>query len=227
MRMPEEENLLPTEDVLSRVSHDLRTPLAVVHTTTSLLLNPKYQLTPEQVREQLERIRRNVELMNRMLGELADLAHLRAGKLSINPKPIDVNEPLREAVAAQEAPAREKGLTLSYDAGTDALRASADRGRLAQLFQSLLGNALETCKAGDRITVTSRAHGNTAQIEVADSGPGIPAADLPHVFEPRYSGTGFGLCIAKGIVDAHGGQIRCVSEAGAGTTFTCKLPLMG
>ena len=223
--MAGKENLLPTEDLLYRISHDLRTPLSVVHTTTSMLLNPKYQLTPEQVREQLERIRRNVDLMNRMLAELADLANLRAGKLPIDPLPIDVNAPLREVVAAQEARAREKGLTLKLDAGTEALRASADHARLAQLFQSLLGNALETCRSGDRITVTSRAHGNTAQIEVADSGPGIPAAELPHVFEARNSGTGLGLCIAKGIVDAHGGQIRCVSEAGAGTTFTCTLPL--
>jgi two-component system sensor histidine kinase BaeS len=160
-----------------------------------------------------------------MLADLADLANLRAGKFSIDPQPIDVNEPLRAVVAAQEAPAREKGLTLKLEAGTEALRASADHARLAQVFQSLLGSAFETCRSGDRITVTCRAHGNSAQIEVADSGPGIPAADLPHVFEARNSGRGFGLCIAKGIVDAHGGQIRCVSEPGTGTTFTCTLPL--
>ena len=72
------------EDVLAIVSHDLRTPLSVIHTTASMLLNPKYQFTPQQVREQHERIRRNVELMNRMIGDLIDLANLRAGKLSID-----------------------------------------------------------------------------------------------------------------------------------------------
>ena len=222
------------DDVLAIVSHDLRTPLAVVHTTASMLLNPKYQLTPQQVREQHERIRRNVEQMNRMIGDLMDMVSLRGGKLSIEPKPIVINEVLREAVNAHESPARDKGLTLTYDAGNDVMKADADRGRLMQLFQNLLGNAVKFCKAGDTITVISRTRGNSAHIEIADSGPGIAADDLPHIFDPYYSaskkhqkaGTGLGLYIGKGIVDAHGGQIRCGSEPGVGTTFSISLPLM-
>jgi signal transduction histidine kinase len=221
------------EDVLAIVSHDLRTPLAVVHTTTSMLLNPKYNLTPAQVREQLERIRRNVDQMNRMIGDLMDMVHMRSGQLSINPKPVVVNEVLHEAVAVHEAPAKEKGLELSYHAGTDVMRAEADRARLMQLFQNLIGNAVKFCKAGDTIHVSSRTQGNSALIEIADSGPGISPDDLPHIFDPYYSasqkhqkdGTGLGLFIAKGIVDAHGGQIRCGSEPGVGTTFNITLPL--
>jgi two-component system sensor histidine kinase/response regulator len=221
------------DDVLAIVSHDMRTPLSVVHTTTSMLLNPKYNLTPAQVREQHERIRRNVDQMNRMIGDLMDMVHLRSGKLSINPKPTVVNDVLREAVTAHEAPARDKGLQLSYDAGTDVMRAEADRARLMQLFQNLLGNAVKFTKAGDSINVTSRTRGSHAQIEIADSGPGISPDDLPHIFDPYYSasnkhqktGTGLGLYIAKGIVDAHGGTIRCVSEPGVGTTFNITLPL--
>jgi two-component system sensor histidine kinase/response regulator len=220
------------DDVLAIVSHDMRTPLSVVHTTTSMLLNPKYKLTPEQVREQHERIRRNVDLMNRMIGDLMDMVHLRAGRLSINPKPMVVNDVLRDAVAAHEVPARDKGLQLQYDAGTDVMRTEADRARLMQLFQNLLGNAVKFSKAGDSIQVTSRTRGNHAQIEIADTGPGIAADDLPHIFDPYYSakkhqktGTGLGLYIAKGIVDAHGGTIRCTSEPGVGTTFNITLPL--
>ena len=221
------------EDVLAIVSHDMRTPLAVVHTTTSMLLNPKYNLTPEQVREQLERVKRNVELMNRMIGDLMDMVHLRSGKLSINPKPLVINDVLREAVTAQESPARDKALQLSYEAGADEMRADADRARLMQLFQNLLGNAVKFTKAGDTITVTSRTNGNHAHIEIADTGPGIAPDDLPHIFDPYYSaskkhqktGTGLGLYIAKGIVDAHGGTIRCTSEPGVGTTFNITLPL--
>ena len=221
------------DDVLAIVSHDMRTPLAVVHTTTSMLLNPKYKLTQDQIREQHERIRRNVDLMNRMIGDLMDMVSLRAGTLSINPKPTVVNDVLREAVAAHEVPARDKGLQLSYEAGTDVMRAEADRARLMQLFQNLLGNAVKFTKAGDTISVTSRTRGNQAQIEIADSGPGISPDDLPHIFDPYYSaskkhqktGTGLGLYIAKGIVDAHGGTIRCNSEPGIGTTFNITLPL--
>ena len=221
------------DDVLAIVSHDMRTPLAVVHTTTSMLLNPKYKLTAEQVREQHERIRRNVDLMNRMIGDLMDMVHLRSGKLSINPKPTVINDVLREAVAQHEVPARDKGLELRYDAGNDVMNADADRARLMQLFQNLLGNAVKFTKAGDSIHITSRTRGNHAQIEIADSGPGIAPDDLPHIFDPYYSastkhqktGTGLGLYIAKGIVDAHGGTIRCVSEPGVGTTFNITLPL--
>jgi len=221
------------EDVLAIVSHDMRTPLSVVHTTASMLLNPKYNLSPQQVREQHERIKRNVELMNRMIGDLMDMAALRVGQLSIDPKPMAINDVLREAVAAHEASARDKGITLSYDPGNDGLPAEADRARLMQLFQNLIGNAVKFCKAGDRITVASRTRGSTAQIEISDTGPGISPDDLPHIFDPYFSaskkhqktGTGLGLYISKGIVDAHGGQIRCVSEPGLGTTFSLVFPL--
>ena len=221
------------EDVLAIVSHDMRTPLSVVHTTASMLLNPKYNLTPQQVREQHERIKRNVELMNRMIGDLMDMANLRSGKLSIDPRPMVINDVLHEAVTQHQAPARDKGLTLSYDAGTDVMRAEADRARLMQLFQNLIGNAVKFCKAGDSITVASQTRGASAHIEISDTGPGIAPDDLPHIFDPYYSaskkhqktGTGLGLYIGKGIVDAHGGQIRCASEPGIGTTFSIALPL--
>jgi len=221
------------EDVLAIVSHDMRTPLSVVATTAAMLLNPKYQLTPQQVREQHERIRRNVDLMNRMIGDLMDMANLRAGKLSIDAQPMVVNDVLREAVTVHEGPARDKELTLTYEGSPDVMYAAADRARLMQLFQNLIGNAVKFCKAGDRITVSSRTRGDSALIEISDTGPGIAADDLPHIFDPYYSaskkhqktGTGLGLYIGKGIVDAHGGQIRCTSEPDVGTTFTVSLPL--
>ena len=222
------------EDVLAIVSHDMRTPLSVVSNTAAMLLNPKYQLTPQQVREQHERIKRNVELMNRMIGDLLDMANLRSGKLTIDPQPMVINDVLRDTVATHEASAREKGVTLSYEAGTDVMRVEADRARLTQLFQNLIGNAIKFCKAGDRITVTSRTRGKAAHIEISDTGPGIAAEDLPLIFDPYFSaskkhqktGTGLGLYISKGIVDAHGGEIRCRSEPGVGTTFSITLPLM-
>ena len=113
------------------------------------------------------------------------------------------------------------------------MAAHADRARLMQLFQNLLGNAVKFCKSGDRISVLSRTRGEQAQIEISDTGPGIAAEDLPLIFDPYYSasgkhqktGTGLGLYIGKGIVDAHGGQIRCTSQPGAGTTFSITLPL--
>jgi signal transduction histidine kinase len=221
------------EDVLAIVSHDMRTPLAVVHTTVSMLLNPKYQLAPQQVREQHERIRRNVELMNRMIGDLLDMSNLRAGTLSIEPGPMIINEVLREAVAIHETAAREKGLALTYEDDGKVMRAQADRARLMQLFQNLIGNAVKFCKAGDRITVASGMRGDEAQIQISDTGPGIAPEDLPHIFDPYYSasrkhqksGTGLGLYIGKGIVDAHHGRMSCTSDPNVGTRFSINLPL--
>ena len=171
--------------------------------------------------------------MNRMIGDLLDMANLRAGKLSIELRPTIINDVLREAVTALEAQARDKGVTLVYEPGGDVMSAHADRARLMQLFQNLLGNAVKFCTSGDRITVTSRTRGEWAQIEFSDTGPGIAADDLPQIFDPYFSasgkhqktGTGLGLYISKGIVDAHGGQISCSSQPGAGTTFSITLPL--
>jgi len=221
------------QDVLAIVSHDMRTPLAVIHTTTSMLLNPKYQLSEAQKREQHERIKRNSELLNRMISDVVDMAKLRAGKLSIDPQPIIIDELLREAVTAHESAAREKGLGLTYEPATESMRAQADRARLLQLFQNLIGNSVKFCKAGDSIRVGSHIRGNQAFIEIADTGPGIAADDLPHIFDPNFSarqkhrktGIGLGLYISKGIVDAHGGQILCDSQPDAGTRFSIALPL--
>ncbi len=95
------------------------------------------------MREQHERIRRNVDLMNRMIGDLMDMVHLRSGKLSINPEAHGGQRRAARSVTAHEVPARDKGLQLTYDAGTDVMSAEADRARLMQLFQNLLGNAVK------------------------------------------------------------------------------------
>jgi signal transduction histidine kinase len=216
-----EEQLRSLEAALATATHDLRTPLSVVHTTTSMLLNPKYNLGPEQVREQHERIRRNVDLMNRILGDLVDMVHLRSGKLALNSRSVRLDEVLREAVTAQEAPARDKGLQLSFDGNGDELQAQADPARLAQLFQKLLGNAIELCKSGDRIQVSSRRLDGQAHIDIVDSGPGTSPEDESFL----KSRAGMSLLIARGIVDAHGGKIACIARPGAGTTFNITLPL--
>ena len=221
------------DEVVAMVSHDLRTPLSVLHTTVSMLLNPKYQFSPQQVREQHERIRRNVDLMNQMVGELADIGAMRAGKLPIDLKPLAINAVLRDAVTAAEAPARDQGVQLTFETWPDELKADADRARLLQLFQNLLGRAVRNCQSGGRVRVNALVRDDQVQIEIVDSGPGIAVDDLPHVFDPSSAagkrlpknGTGLGLCIARGIAEAHGGQLACASSANDGTTFTISLPL--
>ena len=220
------------EDVLAMVTHDLRTPLAVIHASTTVFLNPRYQPTPEQAREQHQRILRNVELMNRMIGDLTDMVNLRSGRLSIQRGPELAQPLIAESLAAHEAGARDKGLQLEYSAAKQDIVLNCDRARLVQVFSNLLGNAVKFCRPGDMIQVRSEARGALAHFEICDSGPGIAPDDLPHIFDPYWSarthksaGTGLGLYIAKGIVEAHGGRIRAESRPGAGATFYVTLPI--
>jgi signal transduction histidine kinase len=212
------------EAMLARVAHDLRTPLAVVHTTTNMLLSPKYQLTPEQVREQLERIRRNTERLNRMIGDLADMAQIGNGSLVLETKPINIDEVLREAAAVHEGSAREKGVTVACDARETVLHAEADRARLLQVFQSLVGFAVNASKAGGRVTVRGEQRDQDVIVEVIASNADLPVEDQLRIFEPWRDGAGLGLFIAKGVVEAHGGHIGCHVQPGAGITFTVTLP---
>jgi signal transduction histidine kinase len=225
------DELASLENLLAVITHDLRTPLAVVHTTTTMLMNPKYQLGPDQVRDQYARIRRNVDLMNQMLGELGDLTHLRTGQFSVTSQPVLIEEVLREAVAAQEKTATEKGLSISLEGGSSSLTVTGDRTRLLQAFQTLLGHAIRSCKEGDRIAAAYSAHDGQVQIDLSCSTVLAPE-DLAHLFDPFNSSTGLqrsraglSMYIAKGIVEAHQGQIRVSSQAGTGTTFSVTLPL--
>ncbi len=220
------------EDVLAMVTHDLRTPLAVIHASTTVFLDARYKPTPEQAREQHQRILRNVEVMNRMIGDLTDMVNLRSGRLSIRRRPEPVQPLVRESVAAHEGPAREKGLRLESFAADGDIQLNCDRARLVQVFSNLLGNAVKFCNSGDSIRVRSDTREGAVHFEVSDTGPGIAYEDLPHIFEPYWSarkhktaGNGLGLYIAKGIVEAHGGEIRVQSEPGQGATFIISLPI--
>jgi signal transduction histidine kinase len=218
------------EDLLSVITHDLRTPLSVVHTTTSMLMNPKYQLGPAQVREQYERIRRNVDVMNSMLSELTDLSHLRSGKFSVDRQPLAVTDSIQDAAALQEKLAAERGLTISVDT-TGAAQVSADRARLLQVLRTLLGHAIRTNSAGSRITIGGKSAGGQVQIDVVSPDLVMTAEDVAQAFDAyggngkyQKSGAGLGMFIAKGIVEAHGGTIACTSAPGTGTALSVRLP---
>jgi signal transduction histidine kinase len=213
------------EAVLAKVAHDLRTPLAVVHTTTNMLLSPKYQLTPEQVREQLERIRRNAERMSHMVGELADMAQIGSGSLMLDTQPTDIGEVLREVVAANDKSARDKGVALSCQATVALKHPEADRPRLAQVFRTLVEYAIGATSSGGHVRVRAGLRDDAAQIEIVASGSNLSPEDLLKVFEPWRDGAGLGLFIGKGIIEAHRGQIRCDAQPGVGTTFIVTLPL--
>jgi PAS domain S-box-containing protein len=227
-----QEALRAREDLLAIVSHDLRNPLGVVLASTALLL--KSNLPPdkqERARRQVEAIQRAGNRMNRLIRDLLDFASIQAGRLSVSLRPQDVAAMVNEVLEVTEPLAAGKSLRLTSDVAPD-LAIRCDHDRVIQLFSNLVGNAVKFTNEGGAISVRAVPDGDVVRFSVTDTGPGISAEELPHVFDRYYQaqrrnrdGIGLGLSIARGIVEAHGGRIWVESEEGKGSTFFFTLPL--
>ena len=220
--------------LLRTVSHDLRNPLGVVLASTALLL--KSNLPPdkeERARRQVEAIQRAGNRMNRLIRDLLDFASIQAGRLSVSLRPQEVAAMVNEVLEVTEPLATTKSLRLVADVAPG-LAIRCDHDRVIQLFSNLVGNAVKFTPDGGTITVHAAADGEVVRFSVTDTGPGISADELPHVFDRYYQaqrknrdGIGLGLSIARGIVEAHGGRIWVESEEGKGSTFFFTLPQGG
>jgi PAS domain S-box-containing protein len=218
------------EEVLAVVSHDLRNPLGAITLAAAILLK-KFSADPRP-RKQVETIERSASRMTHLVDDLLDMASIQAGRLAVERTPQELAPILREAVELADPAAAEKGIALRLDLALDGTRCAVDRERLLQVFANLLGNAKKFCPAGSSITVRAERVGDQVECVVADTGPGIPEAERPHIFDPYWSaerhakkGIGLGLYISKGIVDAHGGHIWVANAPGGGAAFHFRLPL--
>lgn len=226
-----QEALRAREDLLAIVSHDLRNPLGVVLASSALLL--RSALPPEKeerARRQVEAIQRAGNRMNRLIRDLLDFASIQGGRLSVNLRPQDASNIVREVLEALEPLAAPKSLRLVDESPPD-LRVCCDHDRVIQLFSNVVGNAIKFTPEGGTITVQACPDGEQTRFTVIDTGPGIPAEELPHVFDRYYQsrrknreGIGLGLSIAKGIVEAHNGRIWAESVEGQGSRFCFTLP---
>jgi signal transduction histidine kinase len=170
--------------------------------------------------------------MERLIGDLLDMASIHAGKLNIERRLEPADLLVREAVEAQEPMGIAQGIRFTTETDVAGLYVECDRERVLQVFSNLLGNAFKFCRSGDQVTLRARRDGDEIRFEVADTGRGIPADARGHVFEPYWSterhgkkGTGLGLFITRGVVEAQGGKIWVESEPGRGTTFSFTLPV--
>jgi signal transduction histidine kinase len=220
------------QDVLAIVSHDLRAPLSAIRTAAELI--ERARIDGEhvaRVRTKAGVIVRNVDGMDRLIADLLDVASIESGTLSIDARPEPIGEIVAQVGEAFAPAAHDKGVALTVEVAADLPEVAVDRGRIAQALSNLLGNALKFTPSG-AVWVCAQRHDASVILSVRDSGVGIASEAMAHVFDrywhsrqPGRAGHGLGLSIAKGIVEAHGGAIRAVSELGRGSTFSFTLPL--
>ncbi len=216
---------------MADIAHELRTPLSVLQIELESLEDGLIEPTAEVIAG----LQGEVVHLGQLVNDLRVLSLTDAGELHLAWQPVELGSFLREITARVAAQAHEAELTLKTVLPPAPLTVSGDYRRLTQILLNLLSNAIAHTPAGGTITVTLRqVEEERATIAVADTGTGIPAADLPHIFERFYqveaarngAGTGLGLSIARSLAVAHGGQLWATSTVGEGSTFTLGLPLV-
>jgi PAS domain S-box-containing protein len=214
------------------VSHDLRTPLTLISGHAELVEDAlAHGEMIHEVHESVEAIRRSVQRMTAMIGDLVDVARLEGGQLQLQRQPVELPaylaELLHRSATALDVP------RIQVEMPADLPPISADCNRLERILANLLSNALKYSAAGTPVQVRARHRGTQVEVTVEDRGNGIAPEHLPHLFERFYrviderqtEGTGLGLYITRLLVEAHGGQIWVVSTVGKGSQFVFTLPV--
>ncbi len=222
---------------ISDISHEIRTPLTTIKLHAQLLRN---QL-PEKQNRHLDIVEMEVDRQAKLIEEILEFAKIDAGHLELHRRPIDLNSWGEITLTSYRLRAEEKGLTLTFTPAPSAPYVLADPHKIQRVLINLLTNAIRHTPEGGNITVSiaeSQAQERAwAIIQIADTGVGIPAEELPHIFERFFRGAesrenqapgaGLGLAIVKELVELHGGWVTVKSQVGAGTTFTIALPRVG
>ncbi len=220
------------DDVLAIVSHDLRNPLNTIQMSTSFLLDVLE--TPgatAPVVPQLQLIRRATARGNALIQDLLDVSRIESGTLAVDAALTSAPGLLADAVLELEPMVTSKGCRIEQEWVGAHAEVPADRGRIAQVFSNLVGNAIKFTANGGLVRVTGTRRGPHIEFVVKDSGTGIAPDHVPHLFDRFWkatkasrAGAGLGLFIVKGIVESHGGSVSVESQLGTGTTFRFTLP---
>lgn len=214
----------------SDASHELRTPVSVILSQTQTALSR--ERAPNEYRDTIAACQRAAQRMRQLIESLLELARLDAGEAGMKRQAFDLARVTAEAVDLVRPLAAEQGVAIHCD--LPSVECQGDPDRIAQVATNLLSNAIHFNRQHGEVRISARSDNGAAVLTVTDTGAGIPADDLPHIFERFYrvdksrsrvqGRTGLGLAISKAIVAAHSGVIEVTSQPGAGTTFTVRLP---
>jgi two-component system sensor histidine kinase BaeS len=220
-----EDDARQRRDLLAEVTHELRTPLTYIRGTLEGMLDDVYPRDDERLQAMLE----ETAQLSSLLEDLHTLALAERGALQLRPELTDLPVLAGETLAAVEAQAKSAGVSLELVVENDPPLVEVDPLRLRQVLQNLLANALRYTPEGGEVRVEVAEREGYLVLRVADSGSGIAADHLPHIFDRFYriddtGGSGLGLAICKDLVEAHDGTIEAQSEPGEGTIVTVRLP---
>lgn len=218
---------------LAVLTHDMRSPLTNIHGYATMLRDHP-EFAKEQQKQMLDVILRNEEALLDIVNNILDIEHLESGApILLERENFDLQSAIMEVVESSEAQAREKKIELNFSQAPAPLIVHADRGKMIRIMQNLISNAIKYTPERGQVCVQSKMNGSKVIIDVEDSGYGIPADEMPHIFD-RFSrvakhrskavGTGLGLAIVKNLVEAHDGEIEVASTEGQGSKFTVRLP---
>jgi signal transduction histidine kinase len=218
-------------DMISTVSHELKTPLTSLQMVVHLLLEEAIgPLTTKQT-ELLLAARQDSDRLLGMINDLLDLTRIEQGRVALDQQPADAAELVRDALERYRSAAEDAGIALQIQLEAPLPQVLVDKERIEHVFDNLMTNALRHTDRGGTIILRAAADGGTVQFSVADTGEGIPVQFLPRVFDKFFrtpgakhqGGAGLGLAIVHEIIVSHGGQIGVQSTLGKGTTFTFSL----
>lgn len=220
-------------DFLATVSHELRTPLTSIRGFVQGLLDGTIPAGSQK--PYLGRVFDEVQRLTGLVEELLDLARIQAGQLELELDTVDLSEAARESLSRLEPQTAARKLEVVVQDPEDPVLVQADPDRLHQVILNLLDNAIKFSMEGGKVEVGIKSAGHFGVLTVADSGPGIPASELPHIWDRFYKadrarasgkgGSGLGLTIVRHLVEAHGGKVEVQSIAGKGSAFSVWLPL--
>lgn len=220
------------QNLLSDVAHELRTPLTVLQGNLRAILDDVYQLDKAEVARLYDQTRH----LNRLVNDLREVAQAEAKALPLNIQRIELSHLIETSTALFEPLADEKQIKLEVTLPDSPLHIYADPSRITQVLHNLLNNALRHTPTGGQVSIRSERQDKGVKVAVVDTGEGIAPEHLPQVFNRFYrtdsardresGGTGLGLALVQGIIEAHNGTVTVASEGiGAGSTFTISLPL--